>query len=96
MDVIIHTIEVPTDDYDRIEDASAWLAERLGEPSWKSKPQFSEGAPSPFDPSLLETADYDWDAYVNPADFRAYFRIKGHNDVALLFKLTFGGTNDNH
>ena len=95
MDVTIHTIEVPTDNYQLVEDASAWLTERLGEPPWKDKPRTAEEPSLSWDPTLLLREEYSWDAYVNPADFRAFFRIKNHDDVALLFKLTFGGKNDN-
>lgn len=86
----IHVIEVPIVK-DRIADANEWLKERLGDATWKIT---ANGAVPIEDPDFLMMRDHVWDGYILPQSFRAFFRIKGHDDIALLFKLTFGGTSE--
>lgn len=89
----IHTIEVPVNE-ELINRAGRWLEERLGDPGWKSKPHINEGGDMAFDPARIYMEDVWWDAYVNPASFRAFYIIKEHTDIAMLFKLSFGGTGE--
>jgi len=92
LEATIHTIEVPVN-AECIDRAGRWLAERLGEPGWKSKPRTNEHGDVAFDASRIYMEDVLWDAYVNPSSFRAFFLIKENDNLAMLFKLTFGGQN---
>jgi len=89
----INKIEVPVDQ-DIVGEASRWLEERIGPSALMARPlkDLMNEDPS-YDPTCLFTSDYLWDAYVDPGSFKAYFQIKGHDDLAMLFKLTFGGSS---
>lgn len=93
---VIHKIEVPVSAA-VAKDASDWLRARLGESAIMARPtkDIVEGQSLPYDPTYLFCSEYLWDAYVDPSEFKAYFQIKGNDDIAVLFKLTFGGRDDN-
>lgn len=88
---VIHKIEVPIC-ADVVRDASDWLRERLGDSAMMARPTKDLVAEPPvaYDPTYLFCSEYLWDAYVDPASFKAFFQIKGNDSIALLFKLTFG------
>jgi len=87
----INRIEVPIDD-NTTKEASQWLEERLGPSTMMAHKtrELMESTP-PYDPTYLFTTDYLWDAYIDPNSFKAFFQIKGNDETAMLFKLTFGG-----
>lgn len=90
---VIHRIEVPIST-EVIKDANEWLRAKLGESAMMARPtkDVLGNRPPAYDPTHLFCSEYLWDAYVDPTSFKAFFQIKGNDDIALLFKLTFGGT----
>lgn len=93
----INKIEVPVEQ-DLIRDAQVWLRERLGDSAMMAHPakDLSGDQTIAYDPTLLFTTEFLWDAYVDPSTFRGYFLIKGNDDISMLFKLTFGGRTGDH
>lgn len=90
----VHYIQVPLEKQ-TLDDAIDWLTDLFGEPAFMSRSydEVTGKKPVAHDPDRIYTTDYWWDAYVEVTSNRAFFCIKEHDDVALLFKLTFGGSN---
>lgn len=93
-DVKIHTVEVPLDG-EIIEAAQIWLTKHLGHKAQMARPlkDFQSDTVG-FDPTLIFTTEHKWDAYVDPSSLKSFFLIKDNSEIAMLFKLTFGGTGE--
>jgi hypothetical protein len=88
---VIHEVQVPLRQKN---EAMEWLSEHLGLPAMMAAPArmlMSDRHQHYYDASLLETTNYQWDGFFDPGHERLVFRIKDHDQEAMVFKLTFGG-----